>query len=441
MSISLAMIVKDEALFIGHCLQSVRGLVDEIILVDTGSTDTTVEIARQEGARIFPFPWVDDFAAARNESLRHCTCDWVLILDADEAIDALDHPLIREACQATAAQAYHLTLRNYHTSGGYYIQDVMARKNTSAYQEGREYPFYIDAPGLRLCRRTPDLAFTGRIHELLDPYFRARAIPIHCLAGAVIHHFGKMDEESERAKGRAYLDLAIKDLQTDPSNTQFRFNVVQQGLQARDWPVVLESAEAYLRLRPAAPSVIHFGAGLALQKLGRQQEALAHFDQLLRTRPDHALALAYRGITLVALGREEEAERSFKESMRINPQFSLPCVSFADLAFKQGRIEEARTMIQQGMANCPSDPLMLKGLLLFDLRTDDLEQAMADARRALEVLPKEGGGLWHRLAALSEQRAGRTLEAIAILERGIALFPEDAALTRMRDDFSAQAGG
>jgi tetratricopeptide (TPR) repeat protein len=439
MSISLAMIAKNEARSIGHCLQSVHGLVDEIIVVDTGSTDATAGIASQEGAYVLHFPWVNDFAAARNESLRHCTCDWVLILDADEAIDALDHPLIRETCQNATSQAYHLTLRNYHTSSSYYIQDVMAQKNTSAYREGREYPFYVDAPGLRLCRRTPDLAFTGRIHELLDPYFKARSIPIMNLVGAVIHHFGKLDEDRERIKGRAYLDLALKDLQTNPSNTQFLFNVVQQGLQAQDWPVVLESAETYQRLRSGVPSLIHFGAGLASQKLGQQQQALFYFDQLLRTLPDHALALTYRGISLVALGREGEAEQSYKEAMRINPRFSLPYVSFTDLAFKQGRIEEARASIQQGVANCPSDSLILKGLLLFDLRTNDMEQAMADARRALDAFPKEGDGLWHRLAALSEQKAGRTSEAVAILERGIALFPKNAALTRMRDEFSAQA--
>jgi tetratricopeptide (TPR) repeat protein len=84
---------------------------------------------------------------------------------------------------------------------------------------------------------------------------------------------------------------------------------------------------------------------------------------------------------------------------------------------------------------------MLGGLLLFDLRINDMEQAMADARRALEALPKGGGGLWHRLAALSEQKAGRIGEAISILERGIALFPENAAIARMRDEFSAQGGG
>jgi glycosyltransferase involved in cell wall biosynthesis len=126
MTISLSMIVKNEEGTLGHCLQSVQGLVDEMIVVDTGSTDATIEIARRHGASVFSFPWGNDFAAARNESLRHCTCNWILILDADEAIDVQDHPLIRQTCEAAIAQGYHFTLRNYHTSGSYYIQDYMA---------------------------------------------------------------------------------------------------------------------------------------------------------------------------------------------------------------------------------------------------------------------------------------------------------------------------
>jgi tetratricopeptide (TPR) repeat protein len=188
----------------------------------------------------------------------------------------------------------------------------------------------------------PDLAFTGRIHELLDAYFKAPTIPIHDLAGAVIHHFGKLDNDREREKGRLYLDLAKKDLQTDPANSQFHFNVVQQGLQVQDWPVVLDSAGAYHSRRSVVPSVIRFGAGLALHKMGRQQEALVYFDQLLRIDPGHALALAYRGISLAALGRAVEAEQSFDMSVQANPAFSLPYVSLAELAFNRGNIEVAR---------------------------------------------------------------------------------------------------
>jgi glycosyltransferase involved in cell wall biosynthesis len=82
--LSLAMIAKNEARCLARCLQSVRGLADEIIVADTGSTDDTVKIANQNGAKVIHFNWINDFATARNFALAQATGDWILVLDADE---------------------------------------------------------------------------------------------------------------------------------------------------------------------------------------------------------------------------------------------------------------------------------------------------------------------------------------------------------------------
>ena len=76
------MIVKNEEAHLAGCLGSVADLVDEIVVVDTGSTDATAAVASRFGARVYPFHWVDSFAAARNESLRHARGDWIFWLDA-----------------------------------------------------------------------------------------------------------------------------------------------------------------------------------------------------------------------------------------------------------------------------------------------------------------------------------------------------------------------
>ena len=80
------MIVKNEEAFLEKCLLSVQGLVDEIVIVDTGSTDKTKEIALKFTSKVYDFEWCDNFAAARNESLKYATGDWILVLDADEVI-------------------------------------------------------------------------------------------------------------------------------------------------------------------------------------------------------------------------------------------------------------------------------------------------------------------------------------------------------------------
>lgn len=84
MKINLVMIVKNEERSLEQCLEQARGLVNEIVIADTGSTDRSVEIARKYGAKVWEYEWKDDFAAARNFALRHSDAEWNLILDADE---------------------------------------------------------------------------------------------------------------------------------------------------------------------------------------------------------------------------------------------------------------------------------------------------------------------------------------------------------------------
>ena len=109
------MIVKNEEKHLVRCLRSVRDVVDEMIIVDTGSTDKTIDIAKVFGAKVFDFPWTGDFSAARNHSLAQATGDWILILDADEVISSRDFDelkaLIRKRTPSPAA--YSIVTRNY----------------------------------------------------------------------------------------------------------------------------------------------------------------------------------------------------------------------------------------------------------------------------------------------------------------------------------------
>src|SRR5687767_11282614 len=106
--LSLSMIVKNEEAALDACLRSARALCDELVVVDTGSTDRTVEIAERHGARVLHFAWCDDFAAARNFALDHTNGEWVLHLDADEtAIEAAPGAL-RAELAAQPAEVHFL---------------------------------------------------------------------------------------------------------------------------------------------------------------------------------------------------------------------------------------------------------------------------------------------------------------------------------------------
>jgi glycosyltransferase involved in cell wall biosynthesis len=110
--------VKNEEPSLPACLASLAGVADDVVVVDTGSSDRTRDVARQHGARVFDFPWCDDFSAARNECLRHAHGDWVLWLDADERFDDANRERLR-ALRSTLGDdpaAYVFTQRSAATA-------------------------------------------------------------------------------------------------------------------------------------------------------------------------------------------------------------------------------------------------------------------------------------------------------------------------------------
>lgn len=431
MRLSVAIIVKNEEAVLGHCLESVRGLADEIVVIDTGSTDNTMAIAEQAGAKIGHFAWQNDFAAARNESLRICTGDWILILDADEAIDALDYEPIRKACDQETHAAYRLTVRNYFRHGGQSTLDLPSRRNTSSYTEGRDCPYYGDFPGLRLCKNLPGLAFVGRIHELLDPFLEERHLEIGSL-DAVIHHYGKLFQDREDFKKQYYLDLALKDAQAHPKNHQYQFNLMQQALMAEQWDWVLKACEAYMKLQREVPSTVLLAYGIALQCRDRHAESLKSLGQLLKALPNHAPALTRQGISFAALGRTEEARKSFRKAMAAQPDFVLPALNLAELELALGQTVTARSLLLDGLKLHPENEKFHETLIRADLMAQDTNTAVQDAWAAIQKCPGAGQGVWHRLVAVWLIQQNHPDQAKAILEAGLQSFPDNQDLVRLK---------
>lgn len=430
-TLSLAMIVKNEEKNLGHCLASVKGLVDEMVVVDTGSTDGTVALAEGFGARIGHFPWTGDFGAARNESLRLCTGDWVLILDADEAVDALDHSRIREAISRDDIAAYNLISRNYSETAGSVLLDQVVVPNTTDYTEGSRFPYYADAPNLRLVRRYPDLRYEGRVHEVLVPYFQRRNLPMGAL-DAVVHHYGKVDYERERHKLAFYLELAEKDAAAHPLNEQCQFNLMLQAYAAGQWKKAVNAGVAFTRLSRWVPLVVYTTVGMAHQQLGRHGDALSCFETVLRSQPDHALSLQRLALSLLALGKADEGRRHLENALAANPQFGPAHFALAELEEASGRVEAARQALQRGLRILPDHERMHFALVQLDLRHQLEAQAASDAWASMAALPKGGGGHWHALVAGFLLKSGHGGEGRAILEGGLALFPDHPGLQRLR---------
>jgi glycosyltransferase involved in cell wall biosynthesis len=145
-TISVCVIARNEEQFIGDCLASARPFVDEVLVLDTGSTDRTIEIARAAGARVETFAWQDDFGAARNAAIDLATSDWILMLDADERLQPASGPALRAFVDGRP------------TGAPFYAPRIDNRTG-----DGPE-DFRISFPN-RLFRRVPELRYVGTIHE------------------------------------------------------------------------------------------------------------------------------------------------------------------------------------------------------------------------------------------------------------------------------------
>jgi tetratricopeptide (TPR) repeat protein len=148
-TISLCVIARDEERFIGDCLASARSFVDEIVVVDTGSSDATVEIARRYGARIGSFAWRDDFAAARNAAIDLASSDWIFMLDADERLQAQSGPLLRAFIESNP------------TGPLFYAPRIENRESDNPADDRVSF-------ANRIFQRLPGLRYVGAVHEDLS---------------------------------------------------------------------------------------------------------------------------------------------------------------------------------------------------------------------------------------------------------------------------------
>jgi hypothetical protein len=193
--LALVMIARDEARSIARCLDSARPWVDDMVVLDTGSTDNTVELARACGARVHHFAWVDDFAAARNAALSHSDADWNLILDADEWIEGGAECLSREI-QGQAPFIGVAAIRSSFQTGG---------ASASAM-----------SPISRLLPRST--RYSGRIHEQPQSDLPRRRIEL------VIGHDGYLPDLLEKKRGRNAALLALE-LADDPESAFIHYHL------------------------------------------------------------------------------------------------------------------------------------------------------------------------------------------------------------------------
>jgi len=275
------MIVKDESEYLGGCLESVRDIVDEIVVVDTGSQDDTMSIALRYGAKRFSSPWKDDFSEARNFSIRQAKGEWILVLDADEVVAKRDTGRIRDLIGAQNVDGFRFILRNYENNWNLANLSL----NPNDYEEGADYPGFIPVSLIRLFKNDLHIYFTGRVHESLDQSF-LKYNKVEVEIEIPIHHYGKVRDDRVIRKQKIYLKLGEDRIRENPDDPIGYKGLADQYLELGMPDRALEVLNQSVALFPEMVQ-LRFNRGLALDRLNRPEEAKNEYRWVLERKPDH----------------------------------------------------------------------------------------------------------------------------------------------------------
>jgi tetratricopeptide (TPR) repeat protein len=354
--VALSMIVRNEAPTLRRCLDSVRGIVDEIVIGDTGSTDDTPAIARACGARVVEVSWNNDFAAARNRALDPVQSDWVLSLDADEVLDTRAADGIAALAAARDVAGYQVSIRNYVRSLAERIWDRPAKPNDSALPAAQAYPAYVDHENVRLFRRDPRIVFAGRVHESVGPSIEAAGLGLGH-APFLIHHFGLAADVATRArKNRLYRELG------------------QQ--KVLDMP---ENAQAHLEL------------GLVeLDNFGNLDEALACFERACQQNARLGVAWFFGGVTQLRRGKHREALRFLRKAEQCGHATQAVAEAMGDAHYNLGEFPAAVRSYRQALKRLPESVALESKLGLALARAGSVEEGLGKICRAVQRQPGSG---------------------------------------------------
>ena len=316
-SLSVSMIVKNEEQHIAKCLMSVRPIADEMIVVDTGSTDRTGDIARALGAKVFEFPWTGDFSEARNYSLTKSSGNWILSLDADEIISPRDYSALRALVEKSKPAAYKIVTRNYSNEVG--AQGFTSNVGDYAVEEAGLG--WFPSAKARLFPNDQRIRFENPVHEFVEGSVSRAGLPLkEC--GIPVHHYGRLNVEKLRAKGEAYYQLGKKKLaekgSLDPKA------LFELGVQAGELKKYDEAAELFEKLVAIAPQypLAIFNQGLAYMELLRYPEALICSKKACEMDPGRKeCALNYAHCELI-VGDIGHAMQLLHEILRIAPDYT-----------------------------------------------------------------------------------------------------------------------
>lgn len=434
--VSLCMIARDEERFLQECLERARDAVDEIVLVDTGSTDRTVAIAESFGAKVLHEPWQDDFSAPRNTAIRAATGDWILVLDADEYLLPDGPERIRELVESTQVSGYHMHFTNIYSSGK--TLGVMM---------------------VRLFRNLPGLEYENVIHEQVTPSLQREAAKYGLIlsqADIEVEHYGYADDVMDsRGKNERNERLFQKQMERAPDDiyTHYKYGdflrrVPGRGEDARvllerclelilDGPpglprelpyagevaalCALETArfgdvsrareilDVALRRFMPTPNLFYLSASLALSE-GRAEDAITHYRRCLSYRDQVLVVPIQEGITSyvsltgiaqawLSRGEFDRARQLLDQAIALQPDYEVAYLALSNLWLQQGDAQQALQVLTRFLGDHPDSPGAVQQTTLILHRLGQKAEARRLGEHAVQML--EARALDHEAAEMN----------------------------------------
>jgi glycosyltransferase involved in cell wall biosynthesis/tetratricopeptide (TPR) repeat protein len=436
--LSACLIVRDAADTLQACLGSISPWVDELVVVDTGSLDDTVAIAERLGARVFHFPWCDDFSAARNESLRHARGKWLFWMDADDTISAADGQRLAELA-ATAPL----------TGGpvGYVLQ--VHCPNSASSSDG-ESATVVDH--VKLIRNLPEIRFEGRIHEQLLGAIRRLGGEVAWTEIAVVHSGADHSPDGRQRKYARDLKLLQLELSEHPRHPFVWFNLGMTYADMGQYQQAVEALERSVELAQPGESQLRKAYALLVasyQQLGQLQRAWETCQRGLEACPGDT-ELAFRaGILHHHFGRYELAVQAYQDALAPTAQRYLSSLDRAIRGYKtrhnlalvrmdQGRFDLAEAQWRLVLEECPLHRPAWIGLAECLARQGKFSQALAEAA-PMQQWPELRATACQVRAGLA-QAQGDVEQTRRELENWRQLAEDDLELLRFRCQFLWQHG-
>ncbi|MDY7006144.1 MAG: tetratricopeptide repeat protein [Cyanobacteriota bacterium] len=363
MNLSFCIIVKNEEKNLPRCLASVKNVVDEMVVLDTGSTDRTPEIAQEFGAKVHYFEWCNDFAAARNESLKYVTGDWVLVLDADEYLSPKIAPHIQEAIKSDRYILINLIREEIGAQQSPYSLVSRLFRNHPEIKFSRPYHAIVDDSITEILAKEShwEIASLPEIAVLHEGYQKGEITSKNKLQrakAAMESYFGNHPNDvyvcsklgalyieiGEKQKGMELLFRGLQDPQIDKTILyELHYHLAIAYRKKQD----IEKAKSHykiaieLNVMPKLKLGAYNNLGSLLKEEGNLQDAKINYEIALQIDHNFAVAHYNRGMVLKEMGWFTEAIASYQKAIQLDSNYAEAYQNLGVVLLKVGQVPES----------------------------------------------------------------------------------------------------